>query len=238
MLLRGAVSDECGDAAPSWHDTRDRKAIVDFVERVTTEGGAGYVPPAERIAVFDNDGTLWCEKPMPIELGFILQRLAEMAEAGPESLRERQPWQAAREQDYAWLGDVITKHYHGDDSDVKVLMGGILQAFAGHDRRRLRGRGRRASCGRHTTPRSAAASTTAATSRWSSCCATWRRNGFTNYIASGGDRDFMRPVTERDLRHPGRARHRQLERARATRTTSTADRSSTRPSWTSSTTAR
>ena len=75
---------------------RTRRAIVDFVERVTTEGGADFVPPAERIAVFDNDGTLWCEKPMPIELGFILQRLAEMAETDP-SLRERQPWKAARE---------------------------------------------------------------------------------------------------------------------------------------------
>ena len=54
---------------------------------MTDEGGADYVPPDERVAVFDNDGTLWCEKPMPIELGFILQRLAEMAEAD-ESLRD------------------------------------------------------------------------------------------------------------------------------------------------------
>jgi hypothetical protein len=54
----------------SWRDTATRKAIVEFVERVTTEGGSDYVAPAERIAVFDNDGTLWCEKPMLIELGF------------------------------------------------------------------------------------------------------------------------------------------------------------------------
>ena len=65
----------------SWHDTATRAAIVDFVERVTEEGGRDYAPPTERIAVFDNDGTLWCEKPMPIELGFILMRLAEMVEA-------------------------------------------------------------------------------------------------------------------------------------------------------------
>ena len=65
----------------SWNDGAAKTAIVDFVERVTTEGGPDYVPPSERIAVFDNDGTLWCEKPMPIELGFILARLAEMAEA-------------------------------------------------------------------------------------------------------------------------------------------------------------
>ena len=56
------------------------EAIVEFVDRATREGDAGYIPPSDRVAVFDNDGTLWCEKPMPIELGFILRRLAEMCE--------------------------------------------------------------------------------------------------------------------------------------------------------------
>jgi hypothetical protein len=59
----------------SWRDTATREAIVAFAE-----GAAQDVPPEERVAVFDNDGTLWCEKPMPIELGFMLQRLTEMAE--------------------------------------------------------------------------------------------------------------------------------------------------------------
>ena len=59
----------------SWNDTPTREAIVAFVG-----DGAQAVPPEERVAVFDNDGTLWCEKPMPVELGFILQRLAAMAE--------------------------------------------------------------------------------------------------------------------------------------------------------------
>ena len=61
-------------------------------------------------------------------------RLAEMAEAD-ESLREKQPWKAACEKDYDWLGEAITKHYHGDDADLKLLMAGILQAFAGQERR-------------------------------------------------------------------------------------------------------
>jgi phosphoglycolate phosphatase-like HAD superfamily hydrolase len=178
----------------SWNDGRTKSAIVEFVERVTQEGGPDYVPPSERVAVFDNDGTLWCEKPMPIELGFILTRLAVMAEAD-ESLRERQPWKAAHQKDYGWLGDTITKHYHGDDTDVKVLMAGILQAFAGqsvdeyataahaflHE-------------GKHPT-----------LDRGFHGCGYLpmvellrylEDNGFTNYIASGGDRDFMRPVTE------------------------------------------
>src|SRR3954469_19878793 len=114
----------------SWNDGATRSAITNFVARVTDEGGADYVPPIERIAVFDNDGTLWCEKPMPIELGFILERLAEMADADG-SLRDKQPWKAAHERDYHWLSEVITKHYHGDDTDVRVLMAGILRAFAG-----------------------------------------------------------------------------------------------------------
>ena len=67
---------------------------------------------------------------MPIELGFILQRWGAMAEEDA-SLREKQPWKAAYEKDYAWLGGAIDKHYAGDDSDVHVLLGGVLQAFAG-----------------------------------------------------------------------------------------------------------
>jgi hypothetical protein len=178
----------------SWRDTATRKAIVDFVERVTAEGGPDFVPPSERIAVYDNDGTLWCEKPMPIELGFVLMRLAEMAEAD-ESLREKQPWKAAREKDYAWLADGITKHYHGDDSDVRVLLGGMIQAFAGQSVEHYSGaadaflRG-----GKHPTLGRA----------FHECgylpmielLGYLEANGFTNYIASGGDRDFMRPVTE------------------------------------------
>jgi hypothetical protein len=74
----------------SWRDSASRRAIIEFVERVTTEGGADFVPPSDRIAVFDNDGTLWCEKPMPIELGFLLRRFVEMAEED-EALRTRQP---------------------------------------------------------------------------------------------------------------------------------------------------
>ncbi len=178
----------------SWNDGPARSAIQDFVARVATEGSPEFVPHEERVATFDNDGTLWCEKPMPIELGFILQRLAAMADQDPR-LRDRQPWKAAFDKDYGWLGEVITKHYHGDDSDVKVLMGGILQAFAGmtvEDYEAAAGSFLHA--GRHPT-----------LDRGFHECG-YRpmidlldylaANGFTSYIASGGDRDFMRPVTE------------------------------------------
>ena len=178
----------------SWNDGPARAAIQDFVARVATEGSPEFVPPAERVAVFDNDGTLWCEKPMPIELGFILQRLAGMAEQDP-ALRDRQPWKAAYDKDYAWLGQVITKHYHGDDSDVKVLMGGILQAFAGMTVEDYEAAADALPApGAHPTLGRA----------FHECgyrpmvelLRYLEANGFTTYIASGGDRDFMRPVTE------------------------------------------
>jgi hypothetical protein len=79
-----------GQPLASWTDGAARAAIVEFVERVSSPGRDDQVPPAERVAVFDNDGTLWCEKPMPIQLDFTIRRLAEMAQDDP-TLRERQP---------------------------------------------------------------------------------------------------------------------------------------------------
>src|SRR3954451_13824647 len=113
------------EALSSWRDGPAKAAIVDFVGRTCGLDGAAAVPVEERIAVFDNDGTLWCEKPMPIQLDFILRRLSEMAEAQPE-LRQRQPWKAAYERDDAWLGTVLAEHYAGDDSNVPTLAGGVL----------------------------------------------------------------------------------------------------------------
>ena len=59
---------ETADPLPSWNDNNVKRSILDFVTRVSTEGGADFVPPVERIAVFDNDGTLWCERPFYIQL--------------------------------------------------------------------------------------------------------------------------------------------------------------------------
>jgi hypothetical protein len=118
------------DYLRSWNDTPTRQAIVAFVAGVTDQDAPTFVPVEERIAVFDNDGTLWCEKPMPIQLGFILQRLAAMASEDP-SLAQRQPWKAALERDHAWLAEAVETHYAGDDSLVKTLLVGVVKAFAG-----------------------------------------------------------------------------------------------------------
>jgi phosphoserine phosphatase len=72
------------DPLPSWNDTAPKKAIVAFVEKVTKEGSSDFVSPNERIATFDNDGTLWCEKPLPVQLFFTLDRVKALAPQNPE----------------------------------------------------------------------------------------------------------------------------------------------------------
>ena len=81
------------DPLSTWNDGAVKDAIIGYVDQACTEGSPGWWPTEERVAVFDNDGTLWREKPMPIQLDFILRRLAAMAEADP-TLRDRQPCKA------------------------------------------------------------------------------------------------------------------------------------------------
>ena len=114
----------------SWKDTPTRQAITDFVVAVTSPDTDTFVEPDERVAVFDNDGTLWSEKPIPIQLDFTLFRMAEIGEHD-RALRDRQPYKAAVERDYHWLGEVMIKHYRGDDTDMAVLIGAIQSAFDG-----------------------------------------------------------------------------------------------------------
>ena len=95
---------------------------------MTEEGGPDYVEPAARVAVFDNDGTLWTEKPLVIQLDFTIRRFRELAEDDP-ALRTQQPYQAAYEGDMHWLSGAVVKHYRGDDSDLKLLMVAVPKAF-------------------------------------------------------------------------------------------------------------
>ncbi len=74
-------------ALSTWTDGATKSAITDFVARVSEEGGPDYVEPAARVAVFDNDGTLWSEKPLPIQLDFTIRQLARLAAADPDPAR-------------------------------------------------------------------------------------------------------------------------------------------------------
>ena len=177
-------------ALASWNDGAARNAVLGFVERVSADG----IPPAERVAVFDNDGTLWCEKPLPIQADFILRRLHEMAEADP-ALREKQPWKAAYNRDYAWLGQVMVEHYAGDDTNARSLLGGVIAAHAGISVDDFE---QQADAFLHTAQHTTLG-------RGYVACAYapmiellryLDANGFSNYIASGGGRDFMRPISE------------------------------------------
>src|SRR5882757_1501816 len=88
----------------SWNEGTAKSAIVDFVARVTRQGGPDFVPPAERVATFDNDGTLWCEHPMYVQLAFALDRVRAMAPLHPE-WKDKQPFKAALEGDMETLAE-------------------------------------------------------------------------------------------------------------------------------------
>jgi phosphoserine phosphatase len=177
-----------------WEDTPTKKTIIDFVAKVTNQSSPGYVPPEERIATFDNDGTLWCEKPVQIQIAFILQRLAAMAEKDP-SLRQQQPWQAAYEKDNAWFSDTVTKHYDGDDSGVKVLMGGVVKAFGDMTVEAFAAQAAAYfKTGQHPVYHVSYLEVTY--QPMVELLGYLKANGFITYIVSGGGRDFMRPVTQ------------------------------------------
>jgi hypothetical protein len=178
------------EALASWNAGDARTAVVEFVERTVSED----VPTEERVAVFDNDGTLWCEKPMPIQADFIVRRLVEMAQADPE-LRDRQPWKSAYDRDYAWLGRVLDDHYAGDDTNLPVLAAGILAAYGGISVDDFEAQSdaflrsaQHPSLGRGYLQ--------CAYVPMIELLGYLEANGFSNYIASGVGRDFMRPISQ------------------------------------------
>lgn len=98
----GASASSAKDQLPSWNDGDVKSSIIDFLVRVTAEGGPDYVPPEQRIAVFDNDGTLWAEQPVYFQLQFAIDRITALAPQHPE-WREKQPFKAVLEGDHEAL---------------------------------------------------------------------------------------------------------------------------------------
>ena len=109
------------DPLPSWSEGAATNSILEFVESVT-KPGASYLPPAERIATFDNDGTLWCEKPQYVQAEFVLRRWQAMVEATPAKAKE-QPYKALVERDRAWLSNLL--------DHVPELVKGVSEAYGG-----------------------------------------------------------------------------------------------------------
>src|SRR6478735_2838660 len=92
------------DALPSWNDTAPKKSIIAFVEKITKESSPDFVPSPQRIATFDNDGTLWAEQPMYFQLAFALDRVKALSDQHPE-WADRQPFKAVLENDMAALAE-------------------------------------------------------------------------------------------------------------------------------------
>ena len=183
--LAGETVRAQSDPLPSWNDGATKKSITDFVARVTTEGTADFVPPAERIATFDNDGTLWCEQPVYFQVAFAFDRLKAVAEQRPE-LRGKQPFKAALERDMKALGasgekgllQIIAATHAGMTVDEfhKTVLDWIGSA-------------------RH--PRFNRPYTDLVYQPMLELLAWLRANQFKTFIVSGGGIEFMRPWTER-----------------------------------------
>jgi hypothetical protein len=172
------------DPLPSWNAGAAKKAIVDFVTAVTARDGAEFVPPEERIAVFDNDGTLWVEQPLYTQLAFALDRVKALAPQHPE-WREREPFRAAM------AGDIKALAASGEKGLVELMMathaGMTTDEFALIVREWL-------ATARH--PRFERPYTDLVYQPMLELLAYLRANGFKTYIVSGGGIEFMRPWTE------------------------------------------
>ncbi len=185
-ILRGApVLAETREPLPSWNDGPARQAILAFVKEVTTPGAPGFVPPAERIATFDNDGTLWPSHPMYTQLVFAMDRIRELAPDHPE-WKTQQPFQAVLENDVAALAAlgekglaelIMVSHASMSTEAFEAIVTGWLETA------------------RH--PRFQRRYTELAYQPMLELLAFLRENGFKNYIVSGGGVEFMRPWTER-----------------------------------------
>jgi hypothetical protein len=173
------------DSLPSWNDTAPKKAIIAFVERVTKEGSPDFVSVDERIATFDNDGTLWSEQPMYFQLAFALDRVKALAPQHPE-WKEKQPFKAALE------GDLKTVFGGGDQALIELLMGthagNTTEEFAQIVKDWI-------STARH--PKTGRLYTEMVYQPMLELLAYLRAHGFKTYIVSGGGIEFMRPWTEK-----------------------------------------
>jgi len=173
------------DALPSWNDGPAKSAIIEFVQTATDKTSIKFVPPAERIAVFDNDGTLWASHPIYFQLAFALDRVKALAPQHPE-WKNKQPFKAVLE------GDLKTVLAGGEHALLKLVMathaGMTTEAFAQIVLDWL-------ATARH--PKTGRLYTDMVYQPMLELLAYLRANGFKTYIVSGGGIEFMRPWTER-----------------------------------------
>lgn len=183
LPLAALAQASTADPLPSWNEGPVKQALVGFVTRVTTEGSPDFVPEPERIAVFDNDGTLWQEKPA-VEGAFLVKRVREMAAKDP-SLRRRQPFKAVLE------GDVDTLM----DGGEKTLMELVAATHADMTQEEFQAEVRQfLKTARH--PKLGVPYTQLAYQPMLELLRYLRDHGFQTWISSGGGIDFMRVFSE------------------------------------------
>ena len=183
-LGRGA-SAQVGNPLPSWRDGPVKDAIIDFVARVTTQGSPDYATPAERIATFDNDGTLWAEQPIYFQLQFALDRVKALAPRFP-AWKQTQPFQAVLESDHGALArlgekgllDIMAATHAGMTTDEFQATIADWLATARH-------------------PRFKRPYTELIYQPMRELLDYLRANGFKTFIVSGGGVEFMRAFAER-----------------------------------------
>jgi len=184
VLVASLAWPQAQDPLPSWNDGSSKQSIIAFVTRVVTSGGRDFVPAPERIAVFDNDGTLWSEQPAYFQLLFALDRVKALAPRHPE-WKVTQPFKAALE------GDMKALAASGDKGLLELVMashaGNTTEEFEAIVKDWL-------ATARH--PRFKRPYTELVYQPMLELLAYLRANGFKTYIVSGGGIEFMRPWTQ------------------------------------------
>lgn len=173
------------DPLPSWNEGPVKASIFAFVERVTAAGGKDFVPVEQRIAVFDNDGTLWCEQPYYFQLAFAIDRVAAMAPAHPAWTSE-QPFKALLEKDMQTISGM------GEKALLKIIMATHAGMTTDEFRAEVLAWIAKA---RH--PRFHRPYTELVYRPMVELLTYLRGSGFKTYIVSGGGVEFMRPWTEK-----------------------------------------
>jgi phosphoserine phosphatase len=179
----GTAVAQLEDPLPSWNDGTTKQSVLDFVKRVTTSASKDFVPEAERIAVFDNDGTLWCEQPV-IQGMFAVERLKQLLPEHPE-WKTQQPFKAALEMDKQYF-------YTAGERAVMEIFAATHAGMAQEEFRRLVADF--FSTARH--PKLNALYKQLAYQPMVDLLRHLRANGFKTYICSGGGVHFMRLVSE------------------------------------------
>jgi haloacid dehalogenase-like hydrolase len=172
------------DPLSSWNDGQAKQSILGFVAAVIREGSADFVPAPQRIAVFDNDGTLWCEQPMYVQLAFALDRIRALAPLHPE-WKDKEPFKAVLE------GDMKTLAESGERGLLELILTTHAGMTTGEFERIVKDW---LSTARH--PRFKRPYTELVYQPMIELLAYLRANGFRTFIASGGGIEFMRPWSE------------------------------------------